>query len=489
MLAPVIMPVIAQAVAKATKEAKQSIEDVTSSMFTIQGLKWRMEASRTGKPYSEIAFKNKYNFVVEHLVLSAKRNGDVLSQSVKQSYIDANDSQFRFVIDNHLQETAKKVTITDDSTALDNKAFDTFNTYTVHGVWCALSAVVTGVATEEFLKTLLKQLKSIEMDFNDDLKSYRQDALAFTPLNKNLGQLLDFIPSETQDNGKDAKVKGFSIMSALMWLALIALVAYIGFLAYSYYEKTKIVHALSQQKGFVQLGIEGNAYSGWNVKGMQDPHVFDSKKLELDDTVSSKIRFNAIPFISLTKQSVLARLNKKISKPAGVEYSFDESAPRILVVTGLADEAWIAQIQTIATTVEGIDATDIKGVKSKVNEQLLFDTSKQSLEKLTFVYINKASEFSPGQDIALEQALSAMRTMIDSSTKNGFQVSFLVSSHLSGKSSRTDNATLLFDRFITIKQHFGNQGIDPNLFQYAEQIERPLDLAAATISVIQGQAK
>jgi mevalonate kinase len=87
--------------------------------------------------------------------------------------------------------------------------------------------------------------------------------------------------------------------------------------------------------------------------------------------------------------------------------------------------------------------------------------------------------------IALEQALSAMRTMIDSSTKNGFQVSFLVSSHLSGKSSRTDNATLLFDRFIAIKQHFGNQGIDPNLFQYAEQIERPLDLAAATISVIQ----
>ena len=484
MLAPVIMPVIGQAVAKSTQEIKDSIESLTSSMFTAQGIKWRIESARTGKPYSEIAFREKHHFIVEHLVLSAKRNGEVLSQCAKQSYMDSNDSKFRFIIDNHIQTTAQKVTITADEQALETKSFDSMTAYTAHGVWCSLTAVVTGEASEEFLAKLRKQLKSIEIDSNAALKAYRTDTSAFEPMNKTLGQVLAFVPSKPAA-AKDKKAGGFSLMKLLMWLALLAVLAYIAFSIYSGYEKRSLVQAFAQQKGFVTSDLKGDAWSGWTVTGMQDPNLFNAKKLDIDDSLRDKLSINAIPFVSLSKESILARLGKKITPPAGVQYSIDDKAPNTLVVSGTSDEAWLAKLKTVASTVEGIDSVNTTAVVSAVDYKAAFEAAKKTLESLTFTFVNKAGEFAADQQPALAQAEAAMKALIDSSAKTNSTVSFVVATHTSGASPRSENTKLLSDRYSAVLGYFVEKQFNQNLFQYAEQVEKPLNLAGATITVVQ----
>ncbi len=483
MLAPVIMPVIGQAVAQATMEIKDTIETLTSSMFTVQGIKWRIESAKTGRPYSEIAFKDKHQFTIDQLTLSAKRNGEVLNQTAKQSYTDSSDITNQNLIKQHIHAVSQRVTITADKEPLDTKTFDAFTSYTVHGVWCALTAVVSGSANEEFLFKLRKQIKAIEADANAALKAYRDDTSVFEPLKKPLNQLLDFVPSKPVPLKSNQASGGFSLAKLFLYSLLILFIAYIGFLLYSHYEKNKIIHALNQEKGFVTLEVDGNAYSGWHIKGMQDPHIFNPQKLALDETVRTKLMFNSVPFVSLSKESMLARLNKKLPQPAGVQYAIADTAPNTLLVTGVADDAWVAKLKQLASTVEGIDSVDASAVTAKVDDKADYEAAKKALESLTFVFPNKSTEFGADQSAALEQAKLAMKTLSAAGDKLKLATSYRVSTFVSGSSPRSDNAKLLYDRFIAVKQHFGEQGIDPAAFQFVEQVEQALDLPAATIRV------
>jgi hypothetical protein len=103
---------------------------------------------------------------------------------------------------------------------------------------------------------------------------------------------------------------------------------------------------------------------------------------------------------------------------------------------------------------------------------------------LVLEFPHRSTDFSENQKSTLDQATSAMKVLVDLSGKNNVNISFLVSTHISGNSPRIDNVKLLFDRYIAVKEHFTNQLIDPKAFVYAEQVEKPLNLPAATIMVI-----
>ena len=65
-IAPIMMPAIRQAIANALRGMVQSLNQTIEHSLSIQSVKWRLEALRTGKPFAEIVLLHTLRYRVEH---------------------------------------------------------------------------------------------------------------------------------------------------------------------------------------------------------------------------------------------------------------------------------------------------------------------------------------------------------------------------------------------------------------------------------------
>ncbi len=74
-LFPVIGPVVCKAIAEALSVMIQSLNQTLEHSVSPQGLRWRMEAWQTGKPFSEVVLLNTLLYRVEQVFLIHKEKG------------------------------------------------------------------------------------------------------------------------------------------------------------------------------------------------------------------------------------------------------------------------------------------------------------------------------------------------------------------------------------------------------------------------------
>ena len=83
-LFPVIGPAIRKSISEALKGMVQSLNEAIDKSFSFKGLKWRIEAYRTKKPFSEIILLHSIIYRVEQLFLIHKKTGLLLKHIVKE---------------------------------------------------------------------------------------------------------------------------------------------------------------------------------------------------------------------------------------------------------------------------------------------------------------------------------------------------------------------------------------------------------------------
>ena len=76
---PVILPAIRKSIIEIIDESFQSLNESLKHSFTLQGLKWRIEAWRSGKTFAEVVLKHTLVFQVEHVFLIHRTSGLLIS--------------------------------------------------------------------------------------------------------------------------------------------------------------------------------------------------------------------------------------------------------------------------------------------------------------------------------------------------------------------------------------------------------------------------
>jgi hypothetical protein len=79
-LFPVIGPAIRRAIAETFKQMLQSLNQTLERSFSWQGLKWRLEAHRTGKPFAEVVLLHSLIYRVEQVFLIHRQSGVLLQK-------------------------------------------------------------------------------------------------------------------------------------------------------------------------------------------------------------------------------------------------------------------------------------------------------------------------------------------------------------------------------------------------------------------------
>jgi OOP family OmpA-OmpF porin len=180
VVAPIIGPAIRAAVRDAIHELVASVERLRVRMFTLQALRWRREAWRTHRPFSEVILDHSLVFRVEQLLLIHRDTG-LLVQHVAHPATQPQDPALVSSMLTAIQEFAWDSLGESDDTTLRGVTMGTLELLVFQARRAVLAAVVRGVLPAEVHASLAEVLETISRLHAEPLEHFGGDVRAFAP--------------------------------------------------------------------------------------------------------------------------------------------------------------------------------------------------------------------------------------------------------------------------------------------------------------------
>src|SRR5688500_6091366 len=189
---PVLGPAIRKAIAEAMSGLVRSINSAVERSVSIQGMKWRLEAWRSGVPYPEVVLKHALVCRVEQAFLVHAETG-LLLEHVAAPDLDVPDADLISSMLSAIQDF-----VHDSFRSSDGGTLRTFTVgdHTVQmeaGPRALLAVVIRGVAPVEVLRKQQDTLESVHLEFATQLADFSGDPAPFAPARPLLEDCLETV--------------------------------------------------------------------------------------------------------------------------------------------------------------------------------------------------------------------------------------------------------------------------------------------------------
>jgi outer membrane protein OmpA-like peptidoglycan-associated protein len=189
-LFPVMGPAIRKSIAEAIRSMLESFNQALEHSLSIQGLRWRFESIRTGKPFAEIVLLHSLIYRVEQIFLIHKETGLMLAHCVAPN-VDTKDptlvSGMFSAIQSYVHDSFKAAK--EDS--LDRLEVGDLEVWVEDGPQAILAAVIRGHAPTSYRERLIQTIEEIHRDFGEALEQFNGDSAPFVVAEHRLEPLLE----------------------------------------------------------------------------------------------------------------------------------------------------------------------------------------------------------------------------------------------------------------------------------------------------------
>jgi OOP family OmpA-OmpF porin len=445
-LFPVMGPAIRKAIFSVIQGMVQTLNQLLEHSFSMRGLKWRLEALRTRKPFAEVILLKTLVYHVEQVFLIHRKTGLVLQHVVAKSVVGQDPDLVSGML------TAIKDFVQDSFGADDGEGLETLRVgersiWIEQGRHAILAAVVRGNPPLDYQMTLGDALDEIHFSHHNALESFVGDTEPFEGVEYILNDCLKY-------QLKQEKKK----TSFLLWLFLAAFVLLIGAWLFLTFKNNRIwsdyIDKLQAEPGIVITEIDQRS-GKYHIFGLLDPLASDPQQMLKDAGLNSaKVVFRWEPYFSRFPQYALQRIQKILSPPESVKLEFKDgilhargsALNRWLVDTrkmvnafpwitsyhdddvrdinqhmqppqnvilkikgnqlnaiGSADHRWILRARKLVKTLDGITA---------LREDNLIDTDVVSFDKARAELDNRIIYFKLGSDSVLDNQQDAIRNLV-----------------------------------------------------------------------------
>lgn len=313
ILFPVIGPAIRKSIAEALRSFADGLNQTLDHSLSPRGLRWRLEAMRTGVPFSAVVLKHTLRYQVEEIFL-IQRNSGLLVAHASQDHIEAHDNDAISAMLIAIQDFVRDAFASGDE--IGQLELGERLLWLFRGSHLMLAALIRGVPPAEARDELRELLERLESDHRAGLVRFCGDADALPGIADDLNEGLI---SETKRSGeakaaptmagqdKPGRSPGFKL---LLMFAVILIVASVGWHQWHDWQEQQATQALAARvraltdsldviPGVFVLRSELKG-DQWVVHALRDPQAESvAARLAASGLSEEQLRMNWVPYRSL----------------------------------------------------------------------------------------------------------------------------------------------------------------------------------------------
>ncbi|HNZ27665.1 MAG TPA: OmpA family protein [Spirochaetota bacterium] len=170
-LSPILGPMIAKSVSTLFQEFIESINNTIEKSVSFQGLRWKLEAKKTGKSYAEILFLHTFLYRVEHVFLIHKKTGLLINEvkSSDSTIVDSDMVTSMLVAIKDFVNESLKISKEKDVDALE---VGEYNIWLESASSLTLACVIKGAPNLELRKKMRETISIIRYKYDVDLDNF-----------------------------------------------------------------------------------------------------------------------------------------------------------------------------------------------------------------------------------------------------------------------------------------------------------------------------
>ncbi len=426
---PIMGPAIRKAIATALSGMVQSLNQSLTYSLSITGLKWRLEALRTGKSFAEVVMLHTLLFRVEQVFLIHKETGLLLHQASALG-TQSQDADMVSAMLTAIQDFVHDSFTTPKGDDLETLKVGELTVLIERGPLAVLAGVIRGNAPQDLTGVFQETLERIHLQFGVALNEFKGDAAPFAATAPLLEDCLQaHYDSQQQPSTAGRKLTPFTVIVSILLLAL----ASWGF--FWLRDKRRwdaYVEKLRNEPGII-VAETGKRDGKYFLSGLRDSLARDPQLVLRDSRIDPRtVVSHWEPFQALTPEFVLARARNLLTPPATVRLSLKDG---VLEAEGFASHQWVTETRRSARFVPGL---------AGLRDDRLLDLNRIEDPLLMFVF--DRSDLVPGQTERfnlLAADIQRLQAQAEALQKN---MRLEISGHTDGSGTEARNTTLSQER-------------------------------------------
>lgn len=454
ILYPVMGPAIRKAIAETLDATLQSLNQAIKHSLSWRGLKWRIEAWRTGSTFADVVLRHTAVYQVDHVFLIHRKAGLLLAHVAREDAI-TQDPQMVSAMLSAIQDFVRDSF--DEKEASEGHSIDSLRLGDLL-LWCEegphafLAAVIHGNPPPQLRNRLVESLSAVHEQWRTPLAEFEGDTDAFAAVGEQLRPCLMSQLAETRRK-----------YSPLLWLIPLALLAalgwWIGERVVEHRRVNSYVASLQEQPGIVVTAAERRD-GKWVVAGLRDPLAVQPEVLLLRTKLDpSQITGRWEPYQALHPAIMLKRLQATLNPPPTVILTQEANGIR---ATGTAPQYWMDKARAYLLSLPaGAPQVDLSALQDVQDPDYL--RLHDAIQARVIYFENNVARPAPRQEAELEAVAAEMRELIHVSRTLGFPVKVTIVGHADATGKENSNLALSLGRAEVVRSMMRARGVDPTM--------------------------
>lgn len=456
-LFPVMGPAIRKAISQALSSMLQTLNQTMENSLSAQGLKWRLEAVRTGRSFAEVVMLNTLLYRVEQIFLIHKETGLLLQHLISPTLLgkadEIQDADMVSGMFTAIQDFVR------DSFGVKNESLEEMQVgeltvWIEQGPQAFLAGVLRGNAPKELRPLFQETLEKIHLETKNKLKDFQGDASAFETLRPLLETCL-----QSQYEIKNKEKKTSSALIAVVGILSFLLLSWAIYSFWHYWHWQTYLTLLSKEPGIVitRIDKEGSKYF---VSGLRDPLAKNPEDIRKQSGLSeNKVISQWEPYQAIKTEFILARAKKILEPPKTTTLKLEGDT---LLASGVASHEWIKETRKWSRLIAGINSfNDGNLIDLDVKE---LEENKKIIEQETLLFIGGTTDFMAGQEVNLSKIFSALQKLTQKADILNQEVQIEIFGHTDSSGSQERNSILSQERANKVVSLLVSKGLNPKYF-------------------------
>ncbi len=449
---PAIGPAIRRSINEALRSVMESMNRIMEHSLSIRSLKWRIEAARTGRPFSEVVLSHNLNYRVEQLFLIDKKSG-LLIQHLFAESIAVKDSDVVSSMLNAIQDFVRDSLGAPREDVLESIEIGDLTVMVEPGPDAILAAVVRGIPMPELRTTLKEIIEAIHLQYGHLLDDFEGDPEPLTPV-------LPLMRAGLLEKYKE-KEKNTTRLWLLAGVIALGLTIWFAWSFRNYMLWTQYIDALKDEPGLMVTQTHWEV-GRFVVEGLKDPMAVDPVSLLPAQLSPEKVEGVWGAYLAMDSLIIVKRAARQLRAPEGVVFRLEND---VLYTSGSAPGDWISSAREKAPFLLGFSVYDDRDLRAGggIPELTDIEAIRTEIEAVRIAFTQGSSVLSPDQITQLDRLTAIVQSLENMNTSEGRLFQLQITGYASTEGGEEANLILSEARAERVKDALISRGISEQM--------------------------